>query len=164
MVRNVIGGGRLVRPQVLWDGLRGDWAVINCEETTEYFFKNVQTRFAAPNIKEMNGDEVGGESINKMRAIVPNTSDEGIGFVRSSRERNNRGVGMNEGINDEVESDYGKVGIEYPPLKVMFTPNLEVRRLLRVDGNNRPVVTSTGGKDPYTQGAHCEHIVRTDNM
>ena len=25
-------------------------------------------------------------------------------------------------------------------------------------------VPITGGKDPYTQGAHCEHIVRTDNM
>ena len=22
----------------------------------------------------------------------------------------------------------------------------------------------TGGKDPYTQGAHCEHIVSADNM
>ena len=41
MVRNVIRKGGLVRPKVLRDGLRGDWAIISCEETVEYFFKYV---------------------------------------------------------------------------------------------------------------------------
>ena len=76
-----------------------------------------------------------------MWAIVPNTSDKRVGFVRSSRDLNNRVVGMNKGIDDKVKCDYSKVGIEYSPLEIMFTPNLEVRRLLIIDGDNRLVVT-----------------------
>ena len=77
-----------------------------------------------------------------MWAIVPNTSDKRVGFARSFGDLNNRIVGMNEGVNDKVESDYGKVRVEYSPLKVMFASNLEVRGLLMISGNNRLVVTS----------------------
>ena len=77
-----------------------------------------------------------------MQAIVPNTSDERIGFIRSSGDLNNGIVGVNEGIDDKVESDYSEVGIEHSPLKVMLTPNLEVRRLLVIDRDNRSIVTS----------------------
>ena len=77
-----------------------------------------------------------------MQAIVPHTSDKKVGLVRSSGDLNNRVVGMDEGINNKMKCNYSKVGIEYPPLEVMFTSDLEVRRLLVVDGDNRPVVTS----------------------
>ena len=77
-----------------------------------------------------------------MWAIVPNTSDKGVGFVRSSGDLNKGIVSMDEGVDNKVESDYSKVGIEHPPLKVMFTSNLEVRRLLIINGDNRPVVAS----------------------
>ena len=73
---------------------------------------------------------------------MPNTSDKRVGFVRSFGNLNNWIVGVNEGIDDKVKSDYGEVGIEYPPLKVMLTPNLEVRRLLVVNGDNRSVIAS----------------------
>ena len=75
-------------------------------------------------------------------AVVPNTSDKRVGFIRSFRDLNNGIVGMNKGVDNKMESDYNEVGIEHPPLEVMFTSNLEVRRLLVVDGNNWPVVTS----------------------
>ena len=75
-------------------------------------------------------------------AVVPDTTDKGIRFIRASGDLNYGIVGMNEGIDNEVKGDYDKVRIEYPPLKVMFTSNLEVRRLLVIDGNNRLIVTS----------------------
>ena len=77
-----------------------------------------------------------------MWAVVPDTSDKGIGFVRPFGDLGDRIMGMNKRINNEMECDYDKVGIQRPPLKVVFTSNLEVRRLLIVDGNNRPVVAS----------------------
>ena len=77
-----------------------------------------------------------------MWAIVPNTSDERVGFIRPLRNLNDGIVGVNKRVNNKMKSDYGEVGIEHPPLKVMFTSNLEVRRMLIVDGDNWPVVTS----------------------
>ena len=41
LVRNVIGRGGLVGPKILRDGLRRNWAIVGCEETIEYFFKDV---------------------------------------------------------------------------------------------------------------------------
>ena len=66
-------------------------------------------RFASPNVKKMNRKEVGSESINEVWTIVPNTSDKRVGFVRSFGDLNNRVVGMNEGVNDKVESNYSEV-------------------------------------------------------
>ena len=77
-----------------------------------------------------------------MWAIVPNTSDKRVGFIRSSGDFNNGVVSVNKGVDDKMESDYDKVGIEHPPLEVVFTSNLEVRRLLIIDRDNRLVVTS----------------------
>ena len=77
-----------------------------------------------------------------MWAVMPNTSDKGVGFVRSFRDLNNWIVGVNKRIDGKVKSDYSKVGVEYPPLKIVLTPNLEVRRLLIVNGDNWPVVAS----------------------
>ena len=31
----------MMGPEVLRDGLRGDWVVIGCEETVKYFFKDI---------------------------------------------------------------------------------------------------------------------------
>ena len=44
-----------------------------------------------------------------MWAIVPNTSDGGIGFVRSSGDLNDGIVGVDKGVNDKMEGDYNKV-------------------------------------------------------
>ena len=30
-----------MRPEVLWDGLRGNGAIVGCEETVKYFFEYV---------------------------------------------------------------------------------------------------------------------------
>ena len=90
----------------------------------------------------MNRNEVRSEGIDEVWAIMPNTSDKRVGFIRSFRDLNNWVVGVNKRVNDKVESDYSKVRVEYPPLKVMFTPNLEMGRLLIVNGNNWSVVAS----------------------
>ena len=55
--------------------------------------------------------EVGSMGINLMRTVMRNTGDERIRFVRSSRDLNNRIIGMNQGINDEVKGDYDKVRV-----------------------------------------------------
>ena len=90
----------------------------------------------------MNGNKIRSEGVDEMRAIVPNTSDKGVGFVRSFGDFNNWIVGVNKGIDDKMEGDYGEVGIEHPPLEVMLTSDLEMRRVLIVKRENRPVVTS----------------------
>ena len=90
----------------------------------------------------MNRNEVGSEGIDEVGAVVPNTGDKGVGFIRSFGNLNDWVVGVNKGVNDKMEGDYSKVGIEHPPLKIVFTPYLEMRRLLIVDGDNWPVVTS----------------------
>ena len=90
----------------------------------------------------MDRDEVRSEGIDEVWAIVPNTSDKRIGFVRSFGDLNNRIVGMNEGIDDKVKSDYSEVRVKYPPLEIVLTPNLEMRGLLVINGDNWPVVTS----------------------
>ena len=42
---------------------------------------------------------------------MPDTSDERIRFIRSFRDLNDGIVGMNKGINKEMEGNYNKVGI-----------------------------------------------------
>ena len=86
--------------------------------------------------------EIGSDSIDKVWAVVPNTSDKGIGLVRSFRDLNNRIVGVDKRINDKVKSDYSEVRVEYSPLKIVLAPNLEMRRLLIVNGNNWAIVAS----------------------
>ena len=44
-----------------------------------------------------------------MWAVVPNTSDKRVEFVRSFGGLNDGIMGMNEGIDKEVEGDYNKV-------------------------------------------------------
>ena len=77
-----------------------------------------------------------------MWAIVPNTGDKRVGFIRSFGDLNNWIVGVNEGVNDKVEGDYSEVGVEYSPLEIMLTPNLEMRGLLIINGDNWPAVAS----------------------
>ena len=77
-----------------------------------------------------------------MWAIVPHASDKRVGFVRSSGDLNEGIVGMNEGVNDKMKSNYSEVGVEYPPLEIVLAPNLEVRRSLMINGNDWPVITS----------------------
>ena len=89
----------------------------------------------------MNRDEIGSKGVNKVWAVVPNASDKRIGFVRSFGDLDNGIVSVNKGINNKMEGDDSEVGIEYPPLEVMLTPNLEMRRLLIVNGDNWPVIT-----------------------
>ena len=98
-----------MRPEVLRDGLGGDWMVVGCEETTQYFFKGINASFAAPDINKSNGKEVGCVSVNLVRTIVPDTGDERVGFVQSSRDRGNGVVGMDEGVDDEMESNNDNV-------------------------------------------------------
>ena len=75
-----------------------------------------------------------------MWAVVPNTSYKGVGFVRSSRDLDDWVVGMNKGIDDKVKSNYSEIGVEYPPLKIVLTPNLEMRRLLIINRDHRSVI------------------------
>ena len=71
-------------PKILRDGLRGNWTIVGCEETTQYLFESINTSFSAPNVRKANAKKVGSMSINLMRTIVPNTGDEGIRFIGCS--------------------------------------------------------------------------------
>ena len=87
-----------MRPKVLGDRLRGDWAVVGCEETTQNLFEGVKMCFSAPDIGKMYGNEVGSVNINLVWTVVPDTGDDRV-------------VGVDKGVYDEAESENNNVRI-----------------------------------------------------
>ena len=83
MVRNIVRGGGVMRPKILRDRVWSDWAVVGCEETVQRLFKSVKARKTGPSFNEIEVNEVGSDEINLVRAIVPDTSDQWVGLVRS---------------------------------------------------------------------------------
>ena len=129
-----------MRPKVLGDRTRGDWSVVSCKETVQRLFKGIKMRSSSPNVKEFEVYEVRSDEVNLMRAVVPNTSNQRVGLVGSPRDVDDRGVSMNQGVNNQVECDYNKVGILNQPLEVVFTPYLEMGGVLVVEGNGRMII------------------------
>ena len=139
-MRNVLRGGGVIRPKILGDWVGGDWSEVGWKETAKDFVECVEMSKSTPSVHKLNVNEVGGVNVQMARIVMPDTSDERIRFVGLMRNGEEGIMGMNQRIYDEIEGDDSKIGVLYQPLKIMFTPDLEMRGLLVGEGDNGMII------------------------